>query len=420
MRRDSGEKVASTANMTTLRTIADSGNSGSRRVLVKTRDPIYPPWERSLDVTWERDPDVTWSDLKQLMAFKTSLIKFIQDSKHLPVRNMVDTAYFRLPDAVRYRICKHLVGDGGRKAIRMNPVAAFRRVWPDDYFESLQSVLQSLERYTSVSSGFRADILVTLFTTRHFHVVWSPYVMPLTSPAAVYFMRKYSGLMQHITLEFDLTKLGFAAEPAAHALKPGIQNIYPRVDEFVHAQKERDRCSTIFNLRILVRRYYGNRESGGNNNEDEAKGKEGREAGPRNGHASQKAEPYCADEHLKIMDSLKCLRGMVERVRIVGCSEEYTSDLIRYLWKDMPEGTSERMKHCRRTAPSTLYPFLPGQLSYLDYGPVKGKQIVKHPRTFVSAYGGGVNEVAMERKLSPLGEIMENEDNGSTSDNGRG
>jgi len=224
-----------------------------------------------MDVYWERDPDLRWCDLKQLAAFKLSLVKYIKDSNHLMTRNMVDTPYFRLPDAVRLRICKYLVADGGNKTIRMNNIGAYRPVWPDDYFESLESVLESLERYTSVSSGFRADILVTLFTMRHFHVVWSPYVMPLTSQAAVYYMRKYSALMQHITLEFDFSKQGFGATQIAASLKPGVENIYPRVDEFVDAQTERDNYSTLFNLRILVRRYHGNRKGGEGVEEEKGK-----------------------------------------------------------------------------------------------------------------------------------------------------
>lgn len=344
-----------------------------------------------MDVSWEKNPDVTWCDLRQLVAFKLSLAKFIKDSDHLMTRNMVSTPYFRLPDAVRFRICKYLVGDGENKAIRMNPIGAFRPAWPEQYFESLQSVLEPLERYTSVSSGFRADILVTLFTTRHFHVVWSPYVMPLTSPAAVYYMRKYSGLMQHVTLEFDFAKLGFGAEPGAHELRPGIQNMYPRVDEFIDAQKEREELSTLFSLRILVRRYHGRRKV-----EGMVRGEEGEGTGS-----------HCTDKHLKVLDSLKCLGGIVKRARIVGCSEEYTNDLIRYFWVDMPQDEKEWIKHCRRIAPSTLYPLLPGQSSYLDYGPGRGRHIVKHPATFIGPYGVEIGEAAVDRRHPALGGIIE-------------
>jgi len=105
--------------------------------------------------------------------------------------------------------------------------------------------------------------------------------------------------------------------------------------------------------------------------------------------------PYCDDEHLRVLDSLKCLRGAVERARIVGCSEEYAADLIRYFWADMPEDEIERAKHCRRIAPSTLYPLLPAQSSYLDYGPARGRHVANHPATFVGSYGAELDEAAM-------------------------
>lgn len=143
----------------------------------------------------------------------------------------------------------------------MNSRGFYRPVWPVESFVSLQRVLDELEPYTSVSFGFRADILVTLFTTRHFHVVWSPYVMPQTSPAAVYYMRRYAGIMQWLTVEFDFSKLGFGPDHGASGLLPGIWNVYPRVDEFIDSQMERDQASTLFSLQVLVRRYYGMRKS---------------------------------------------------------------------------------------------------------------------------------------------------------------
>lgn len=349
--------------------------------------PYYtcPTWERGTDVYWEKDPDVKWSDSKQLITFKSSLVKYLKDSGHTMTSNMIDAPYFRLPDIVRHRICKYLVCDEDDKPIRMNPVSAYKPVWPEEHFESLQSVLQSLERYTSVSSGFRADILATLFTIRRFHVVWSPYVMPLTSPAAVYYMRKYSGLMQHITLEFDFTKHGFSAERAASALKPGIQNIFPRVDEFIDTQLERDKDTMLFSLRVLVRRYHGSRKD--ENDGDRGEGKNIK-CPPRSCHRLhlQNTVPYVDDDHLRILNPLKCLRGMVERARIVGCTDDYTAELIRYLWLNMPEDESERAKHCRHISPSTAYPLLPGQSSYLDYGPDRGHHVLKHPATFVGSY----------------------------------
>ncbi|KAL1847268.1 hypothetical protein VTK73DRAFT_10382 [Phialemonium thermophilum] len=326
-----------------------------------------PPWERSVDVLWEREPGVAWSDARQIDAFEHAVPKLLSRSSSKHTNNAANepSPYFRLPDGIRFRICRHLIGDVSR-AIRLNSEGFYRPVWPPAYFESLASALQSLEPYTSTCARLHADVLATLLVTRHFHVVWSPYVRPRTSPAAVHYVRAYAALMQHVTVELDLTKLGFAAETEVSRLGPGTHNLQPLVEGFVAAQKDRAAGDRLFNLRILVRRYHGFRRVQGD------------------GEGSVLV-PICDDQHLAILDPLGSLRGAVERVRIVGCSEERTSELIRSLWADVPQDEAQRSKHCRRVAPSTLYPLLPGQKSRLDLGPGRGRRVIEHPETSAEA-----------------------------------
>jgi hypothetical protein len=83
------------------------------------------------------------------------------------------------------------------------------------------------------------------------------------------------------------------------------------------------------------------------------------------------------------LNALRCLRGRVERARVVGCTEHLTAELLRYLWEDIPEDESQQLDHYHRVTPSTMYPLIPGQWSYLDYGSTAGCKLVKHQQRAV-------------------------------------
>ncbi|KAK4121930.1 hypothetical protein N657DRAFT_577098, partial [Parathielavia appendiculata] len=181
--------------------------------------------------------------------------------------------YFRLPNHIRFKIMEHTLASQNphHKPIRMNhprflceawpvnrPPGA--KIWSEDYFDSLQSVLSSLRNYTSVCPAMRADVLATLFLTRRFHVVYSPYVTRELEMAATYYMDRYGPLMASITLEVDFTKLGGGSEPEAvnSKLDSSFQRVKQLVERFVWSQLTHRRTA-IRDLRVLVRRYHGHR-----------------------------------------------------------------------------------------------------------------------------------------------------------------
>lgn len=178
--------------------------------------------------------------------------------------------YFQLPDAVRLRVMKYVLASHSHhdKPIRMNnpvflweawPVNRHRkpRIWSIDYFDSLESVLSSLDPYTSVCAAMRADVLAALFLVRRFHVVYSPFVGRESQPAATKYMDRYGALMASITLEVDFTKLGGGWKPEAATFDAtaGLKGVKKLVEGFVQSQLTRS--TSIQDLRVLVRRYYG-------------------------------------------------------------------------------------------------------------------------------------------------------------------
>ncbi|KAK4032063.1 hypothetical protein C8A01DRAFT_20822, partial [Parachaetomium inaequale] len=268
-----------------------------------------PPWDRSIELFWTRYiPALRKLDRKDEEAFRENVERLGQGiataspsstirhsgsertapgtlfpsrekkfnaspSDALRQRKSQDAncRYLQLPDTIRFKTMKYLLASHNPhdKPIRMNnpiylweawPVNRLRtlKVWSTDYFDSLQNVLSSIDNYTSVCSTMRADVLVTLFLTRRFHVIYAPYVGTETQPAATHYMDRYGPLMASITLEVDFTKLAGSWKPEAVHLNAlsGLKGVKSLLETFVQRQLTR-RNTTIQDLRVLVRRYHG-------------------------------------------------------------------------------------------------------------------------------------------------------------------
>ena len=254
---------------------------------------ICPAWDRRVDISWSRQPHSTWSGARELTAFRTSIAHFHRESGHVPTHNDLAHPLFRLPDRVRYMICKYLVPDArGDVPIKLNNgMRHYEPVWPAVFFEDLADVLAAVADYTSVCWALRADILMTIANTRRFHVVLSPYSGPMLDPLAHKWFDQYAGYLQHLTIELDYTKLGFGRETAAAGLKPLVGKLTPRLEAFAERQKKRKLqqelllfgpgffnqaertaalreggaeggLATIHSLTVAARRYYGERPAG--------------------------------------------------------------------------------------------------------------------------------------------------------------
>ncbi|KAK1254699.1 hypothetical protein MKX08_008694 [Trichoderma sp. CBMAI-0020] len=75
---------------------------------------------------------------------------------------------------------------------------------------------------------------------------------------------------------------------------------------------------------------------------------------------------YCADKHLSICNHLARLRNKVASLRIVGFSDEYSHALVATIFPHLK--AFPIANHSYRVAPSTLWPRLRGQKSWIDAG----------------------------------------------------
>jgi hypothetical protein len=182
-------------------------------------------------VVWKRYPYRSAGEEVRIdgLSFAENRRRLVSESQMLASNNDTHSRFFRLPDAVRFRIWKEVLRDhDSGKSVRLNNPGFLAAVWPVEriggnrcqqpgtnwdnsgisraqkeenradrgqpagYFDSLATVLDSVQPYMATSFGARIDVLATLMLTRRFHVVYSPFVSAQLQPAATLWLDKYA------------------------------------------------------------------------------------------------------------------------------------------------------------------------------------------------------------------------------------
>ncbi|KAK7416799.1 hypothetical protein QQX98_004992 [Neonectria punicea] len=384
-----------------------------------------PPWNRAFDAVYHKYPQGHHAVSKET-KFQDALNEFFKDHNH----ERTKSRYFDLPDAIRLRICRFVLAPHrGQKPIRLNRSSFNRDCWRSDDFQSPSTALLPLFPYFEASFGFRADLLITLLLDTTLHVTFSPYVGPRVSPLATTWLNTYGKYAQRLAVEVDMTRLSCGPWPEGVTLLPGIEHIEALLHKFVESQLRRDTSRPLDSLVLLCRRFYGRRYNvqstksiTGRSSEASSYSRlsqrseptspiEGmREASPaleralsaspvrqqalRYSHADDAANAwpvgrdgietpdpkqtetktqtssylldqadYCPDSYLVMCDHLLRLRGRINSLRICGFSACYAHGFIETMF---PSARTDPRRHSYRVAPSTIWPRLSGQKSYID------------------------------------------------------
>ncbi|KAF9876979.1 hypothetical protein CkaCkLH20_05825 [Colletotrichum karsti] len=342
-----------------------------------------PAWNRVVDVVYHKfcrgkRPDDDDFAFDQSVALYFANRGRLQDSDSA-------SPYFGLPTIARFKICQELaMSHSADLPITLTASRSTREVWKDDEFINLASAVKPLESYLSVSFAFRAEMMVAFLMTERFHVTFSPFVNTYFDPLATLWCNRYGPFMQQIVLELDMTRLGFGPGKKAYKLRAGTINLDTQIKMFVESQLKRS-CS-LKSLVLLCRRFYGQRPqviaplgATESNPDDLVEVYE-----PEGSLAMQKADDgvyYCPDEALHVCEPLTRLEWMIDSMRLVGFSNQYTHFLIRRIFPVHHDANSLK-HHSYRVAPSCVWPRLPGQSSWIDTG--RGRiQLDDHSREYL-------------------------------------
>ncbi|GKU00270.1 unnamed protein product [Fusarium langsethiae] len=344
-----------------------------------------PAWDRAIDA-------VCHSTINRKLSFEKVLLAFFKDHG----RRKSSFGYFRLPDSVRLQICMYLLPDND-KPLRLNKYTFNRDVWRSQNFTSPYSTLSQLSPYLEVSFAFRADVLVTFLQQTRLHAVLSPFTGPRVSPLATTWLNAYGPYARNIVIELDMSHLGGGPTPGAENLLANFEKTGLHLQDFILSQLRRSGSCPLESLVLLCRRFYGKRPPrtepetvSAASSRPSSRGVKTPEPHSPRGKALQRWESqssdklclsptsscndipslpttirfrddYCPDSNLLFCTNILHLKGRIASIRMCGFSEDYTTCLIGSLFSD-------QKALAYRVTPSTIWPKLDGQKSYLDMG----------------------------------------------------
>lgn len=278
---------------------------------IKFDSAVPPPYDRTLNICWSRLPrgskegegDIVTALPKDTCAttqlplpLGTSSACHQDPSKSL--QNAGHWGYFSLPSNVSLKICRYIVQQHSTdKPIRLSRWSVYtglypvnkdtmlvqgseQETWESEFFETHNQALHALSPYLQANRRFRADLVAAFLLNRRYHLVISPFGPTTNIP----WLAKFGRYLKYITMEFDCTRF-YGGKPrtrekieaATHsgvfneqqlktALAPG-KDALESVKHYKCALTDVlklltcGRQSPVNRLTIMVRRYWGSRES---------------------------------------------------------------------------------------------------------------------------------------------------------------
>ncbi|KAJ4418056.1 hypothetical protein N0V82_005810 [Gnomoniopsis sp. IMI 355080] len=380
-------------------------------------DP-FPALDRSVDMTWYRyakdaGRGVRESSLPHLASHFDALstvfmVKYSRgrESKATTYDQWRRFAYFELDGAIRFNIMEKLLEDFlPGKPVLLNHSRQAAPAWAEDDFATLWKILGPLQNVVWACPRLRADVMTAVFMLQPFHVIFSPFVKPVTQPLPTKWLFKYLYFMQDVRVELDMTKLGFGHVWQATGLSTRLWEIGNLVHVFVDEMLKRDpRTNPMGQLTIHCRRFFGYRQGEnphrGDINFYEAPAGEddeqkpgthpagqpwnyGRKApslppsgnNPYSGHRRHHANgpervPFLHEGHLSVANPFHKLTGRVCSVRMVGMSEKWSMEFLNFWPKSEHDKVPKENLglHIDRYTPSRHTYAAPGHAIFLDYG----------------------------------------------------
>lgn len=397
-----------------------AGVPGSKD-MTKDIDPD-PTFDRTVDITWYRHskrvgetdrtgylpvPSTMYSHV--LTLFTAKYARGNENwAKYDNPKYKHRFRYFDLKPSIRFKIMEKLLEDYlPGKPILLNGKRQAAPAWPANEFATLWDVLGPLQPYLSACPRLRAEIMVTLFMTQPFHVIFSPFVKPNTQPLPTKWLFNYLSYMQDVRVELDMTKLGFGPTWEATTMSTKLQDIGNLVWVFVDEMLKRNpdangmgqltiHCRRYFGYRQGINHLEGNKEAykfpliGGHKEDKDPGITEGlpwnhgcqsasippSTSNPYSGHRRHHTYgstrvPFVHENHMSVANPFLKLAGRVWSVRMVGLSENWVRDNYTKFWPkkefDAIPGNDLSL-YIDRYLPTRHMYVAHGHAIYVDYG----------------------------------------------------
>lgn len=167
---------------------------------------------------------------------------------------------FLLPASIRKNVYKYCFLDEPRK-VSLSPHFATKAIFAKDHFASPWDVLHPVHGALHAFSLIRTELMEYFWAEFHFHVTLSMFSGPKFSPLSHVFLPEYIHIVQHLTLEVDLTRFGGSALKNGHEFGHNYYKIEQQITDVVDGLLLRTKSVKIFELNLMCRRFEGFRPS---------------------------------------------------------------------------------------------------------------------------------------------------------------
>jgi hypothetical protein len=167
-----------------------------------------------------------------------------------------DHPLFALPSSIRNRIYGFCLPEEDRR-ISLAPNFATKAVWPKEYFASPWDVLKKVMGGLGASRALRRDLMAYFWASYHFHVTLTPFSGPAFSPLSHVWLHDYLGMVQHLTVEIDLTRFGGSQLRSAPQFGYNMNKIEVLLAAIVDGILESKDRVTMAEFNVMCRRYAG-------------------------------------------------------------------------------------------------------------------------------------------------------------------
>lgn len=145
-----------------------------------------------------------------------------------------------------------------RSEISLSPNFATKDVFPGGYYASPWDVLEPVWGAIRSSRKLRHEVMAYFWIRYHFKITLSTFSGPIYSPLSHVWLLEYLPIIQRLTIEVDLTRLGGSSIKGAPRLNYDNDKINMFVATIVKGLLKR-RGGVIEELNLMCRRYDGSR-----------------------------------------------------------------------------------------------------------------------------------------------------------------
>ena len=167
-----------------------------------------------------------------------------------------DHPLFKLPTFIRRKTYGYCFPEE-EKRVNLSPKFAIKAVFKEEHFASPWDILEPVAGGLRAFRSIRYELMTYFWTEYNFHVTLTMFTGPRFSPLSHVWLPQYLDIIQHLTIETDLTRFGGSAMKMAPKFGYNLEKLETMLIDIVKGLIKRRGRSTMAEFNLMCRRYAG-------------------------------------------------------------------------------------------------------------------------------------------------------------------